>query len=151
MDTSTRIIWIGHSRGGEGVARAYDRIFDGNYTPTNFQLQDIILISSIAPTDFLGPGFADPHDANYHLWVGAADADVNGCANCSLCQPFHLLDRATGTRQSTSIYGAGHGAFHNFPPAGLVATGPCLLTREEVHAIMLGYLLPLVKRYAEGN
>jgi len=148
---SHRITWIGHSRGGEGVVRAYDRIFTGTYQPTYFQLEDIILISSIAPTDFLGPTQANPHGINYHLWVGAADADVNGCASCSLCQSYHLLDRATGTRQSTSIYGTGHGSFHNYAPAGLVADGPCLLTREETHQIMLGYLLPLVKRYVEGN
>lgn len=147
---SHRMTWIGHSRGGEGVVRAYDRIFRGAYTPTNFQLSDIVLISSIAPTDFLGPDSTNPHGVNYHLWVGAADADVNGCANCSLCQSFHLLDRATGARQSTSLYGVGHGSFHN-GPTGLVASGPCLLTRPETHQIMLGYLLPLVKLYVEGN
>jgi hypothetical protein len=147
---SHRMTWIGHSRGGEGVVRAYDRIFTGAYTPDNFQLQDIILISSIAPTDFLGPSSTNPHGVNYHLWVGAADADVSGCASCSLCQSFHLLDRATGTRQSTSLYGVGHGSFHN-GGGGLVADGPCLLTRPETHQIMLGYLLPLVKRYIEGN
>jgi len=147
---SHRIIWIGHSRGGEGVVRAYDRIFTGAYHPSNFQLEDIILISSIAPTDFLGPDMSNPHGINYHLWVGAADSDVNGCASCSLCQSFHLLDRATGTRQSTSLYGVGHGSFHN-GPTGLVADGPCLLTRAETHQIMKGYLLPLVKRYTEGN
>ncbi len=147
---SHRMTWIGHSRGGEGVARAYDRVFNGSYVPDNFRLEDIILISSIAPTDFLGPTQANPHGVNYHLWVGAADADVNGCASCSLCQSFHLLDRATGTRQSTSLYGVGHGSFHN-GPTGLVADGPCLLTRPETHLVMLGYLLPLVKRYIEGN
>ncbi|MBI1748585.1 MAG: hypothetical protein HYR55_18655 [Acidobacteria bacterium] len=147
---SHQILWIGHSRGGEGVVRAYDRIYRGSYSPVNFQLEDIILISSIAPTDFLGPGSTNPHGVAYHLWVGAADADVNGCANCSLCQPFHLLDRATGVRQSTSLYGVGHGAFHN-GSGGLVATGPCLLTRPETHQLMKGYLLPLVKRYTEGN
>ena len=50
-----RITWIGHSRGGEGVARAYDRLWDGTWSPDNFVRTDIVLISSIAPTDFLGP------------------------------------------------------------------------------------------------
>jgi hypothetical protein len=147
---SHRMTWIGHSRGGEGVVRAYDRIFRGAYTPTHFRLEDVVLISSIAPTDFLGPNATNPHGVNYHLWVGAADADVNGCASCSLCQSFHLLDRATGARQSTSLYGVGHGSFHN-GGGGLVADGPCQLTRPQTHQIMLGYLLPLVKRYIEGN
>lgn len=145
-----RIVWIGHSRGGEGVVRAFDRLIDGTYTPAQFTAADIVLISSIAPTDFLGPASANPHDANYHLWVGGADSDVNGCASCTICQSFHLLDRASGTRQSISLHGAGHGAFHN-GSGGLFAAGPCLLTRAETHAIMKGYLVPLVKRYTDGN
>jgi len=145
-----RIVWIGHSRGGEGVARAYDRIFDGVYAPVNFTRTDIVLVSSIAPTDILGPGGADPHDVNYHLWVGGADNDVTGCADCSLCQSFHLLDRATGNRQSTSFHGVGHGAFHD-GGGGTVATGPCQVSRPDTHLLMKGYLLPLVKHYTEGN
>jgi hypothetical protein len=147
---SHRIVWIGHSRGGEGVVRAYDRIVDGTYTPVHFTPADIVLVSSIAPTDFLGPASTTPHSANYHLWVGGADSDVNGCASCTACQSFHLLDRAQGTRQSISLHGAGHGAFHA-GTGGLFATGPCLLTRAETHTIMRGYLLPLVKRYTEAS
>jgi hypothetical protein len=130
--------------------RAYDRIFDGAYTPVNFALGDIVLVSSIAPTDFLGPNGSDPHDSNYHLWVGGADADVNGCADCSLCQSFHLLDRATGARQSTSFHGVGHGAFHD-GGGGTVSSGPCIVSRADTHLLMKAYLLPLVKRYTEGN
>ena len=47
-----QMIWFGHSRGGEGVARAYDRIFDGSWVPLNYVLDDIVLVSSMAPTDF---------------------------------------------------------------------------------------------------
>ena len=145
-----RIVWIGHSRGGEGVVRAYQRVYDGSYVPTTFGLSDIVLVSSIAPTDFLGPLSSNPHDVNYHLWVGAADDDVDGCADCNLCQSYHLLDRATGNRQSICLYGVGHGAFHD-GPTGLVASGPCLLTRDETHQLMKSYLLPLVKRYTAGS
>jgi hypothetical protein len=145
-----RIVWIGHSRGGEGVVRAYSRIFEGSYVPTNFDVSDIVLVSSIAPTVFLPPTSSDPHDVNYHLWVGAADDDVDGCAGCPECQSFNLLDRATGTRQSISLYGVGHGAFHD-GGGGTVAQGPCLLTRAETHELMKSYLLPLVKRYTEGS
>lgn len=145
-----RIAWIGHSRGAEGVARAYDRMFDGTYTPTNFQRSDIRLVSSIAPTDFLGPASANPHDVPYSLWTGGSDNDVNGCADCNLCQTFHLHERATGARQSISLHGVGHGAFH----AGnttTVATGPCQLTRADTHAIMRAYLLPLVEYWVRRN
>lgn len=145
-----RIVWIGHSRGGEGVVRAYSRIYDGSYVPTTFELSDIVLVSSIAPTDFLGPTSSNPHGVNYHLWVGAADSDVNGCADCNLCQSYHLLDRATGNRQSICLYGVGHGAFHD-GPGELFADGPCLLSRDETHQLMKSYLLPLVKRYTEGS
>jgi len=145
-----RIAWIGHSRGAEGVARAYDRIFDGTYVPVNFAIGDIKLVSSIAPTDFLGPTSANPHGVPYSLWTGGADNDVNGCASNDIAQTFHLLERATGTRQSISLHGVGHGAFHN-GTADLVATGPCLISRVDTHAIMKAYLLPMVKYYLEGN
>lgn len=145
-----RITWIGHSRGGEGVVRAYQRVLDGSYVPQHFTVQDIVLVSSIAPTTFLPTAQSNPHGVNYHLWVGGADSDVNGCASCSQCQSFQLLGRATGNRQSISLHGAGHGAFHN-GTGGLFAAGPCLLTRQEVHAIMRGYLVPLVSVYVQQN
>ncbi len=141
---------IGHSRGAEGVVRAYDRMVDGLYIPVNFAVNDISFISSIAPTDFLGPAGADPHSVPYSLWTGAADDDVNGCADCDICQTYHLHERALGTRQSIMLQGAGHGAFHN-GNAPLVAAGPCQLSRADTHAIMKSYLLPLAKAYFEGN
>jgi hypothetical protein len=143
------ITWIGHSRGGEGITRAYDRIFDGTYTPVNFVLSDIRLLSSIAPTDFLGPNSANPHGVDYHLWVGGADADVSGCVGSDVTQCFHLHDRATDKRMSTSLHGVGHGDFH--ASTGSVATGPCLVGKTDTHTIMRGYLLPLVKHHIEGN
>jgi hypothetical protein len=142
--------WIGHSRGAEGVVRAYDRILDGLYQPVNFSASDISFISSIAPTDFLGPTGADPHSVPYSLWTGGADDDVNGCADCDICQTYHLHDRALGVRQSIMIQGVGHGAFHD-GNAPTVAFGPCQLTRDDTHAIMRAYLLPLAKAYFEGN
>ncbi len=146
---ATRIGWIGHSRGAEGVAIAYDRIFDGTYTPVNFTKSSLRFVSSIAPTDFLGLNVSNPHDVPFCLWTGGADADVSGCTDCEQCQTFHLHDRATATRQSISIHGAGHGAFHS-GNADLWATGPCLLSRADVNTLMKAYLLPLAKYYLEG-
>jgi hypothetical protein len=152
VDTN-QIVWIGHSRGGEGVTIAYDRLFDGGYKPVNYSSNSIRLISSIAPVDFLGgtsnPGTA--HGVAYHLWTGVADDDVMGCACCNLCQTFHLHDRAEQYRQSISLYGVGHGYFHNDPTQYHWASGPCLLGWPKTHAIMRGYLLPLVKRYLEKD
>jgi hypothetical protein len=157
---SHHIVWIGHSRGAEGVAIAYDRLFDGTHTPTHFTRPDIRLVTSMLPTDFTGTAIANPHDANYHLWTAAGDDDVNGSAGdeCSdginffeLCQTFHLVERATSYRQSTVVQGTGHGWFHNHSAAGDAFTGPCSIGESTTHLIQLGYLLPLVKHYVEGN
>lgn len=165
IDTS-RIVWIGHSRGGEGVAIAYDRLVNGSYTPSNFTRSAIKLISSMLPTDFYGTGsasslpsnapslgIANPHDANYHLWTAAGDSDVNGSAGCPLCQTFHIHDRATGYRQSTVVQGTGHGWFHDQESASAAFTGPCAIgpPNDLTHDIQLGHFLPLIKHYVEGN
>lgn len=144
------ITWIGHSRGGEGVARAYDRIVDGSYVPVNFSINDIKLISSIAPTDFLGVNSANPHGVPYHLWVGQSDSDVTGCASSNIAQSFHLLDRASNQSQSTSLKGVGHAWFHN-GGGNTWATGPCLIGQAKAHAIELGYMLPLIKHHMLGD
>ena len=147
---SHRIVWIGHSRGGEGITRAYDRIYDGTYTPTYFTIDDIILLSSMLPTDFLKTNNSNPHSVNYHLWTASADDDVNGSASCDLCQTFHLQDRATAFRGGTIVQGAGHGDFHDGGGSS-VASGPCLIGRSNTHLIQKGYFLPLIKYYVEGN
>ena len=41
---ATRLALLGHSRGGEGVVRAYYRILSGNYTPVHFDADDILLV-----------------------------------------------------------------------------------------------------------
>lgn len=158
-----KIVWIGHSRGAEAVAIAYDRLFDGSVTPTHFVRKDVRLVSSMLPTDFEGTDVANPHDANYHLWTAAGDDDVNGSAGAGcddgagnffeLCQTFHLYERATGYRQSTVVQGTGHGWFHDNDAAGDAFAGPCPIgpPDDTTHLIQLGYLLPLVKHYVEGN
>ncbi|HEY2231861.1 MAG TPA: VWA domain-containing protein [Candidatus Angelobacter sp.] len=158
---SHKIVWIGHSRGAEAVAISYNRLFTGAHTPVHFAKHDIRLISSMLPTDFGGTDDANPRDANYHLWTASGDADVNGSAGneCTdgighffeLCQTFHLVERATGYKQSTIVQGTGHGEFHDHPAAGDVFTGPCGIGRSTTHLIQLGYFLPLVKHYVDGN
>ncbi len=145
-----RIVWIGHSRGGEGVTIAYDRLFDGASTPVHFKRLDVRLVSSMLPTDFNGTDVANPHDANYHLWTAAGDSDVHGGASPERAQTFHLHGRATRYRQSTVVQGTGHGFFHD-GTGGPAFTGPCPINENTTHLIQLGYLLPLVKHYVEGN
>jgi hypothetical protein len=156
---SHRIVLLGHSRGAEAVAISYRRIFDGSFTPMHFARSDIRLVDSMLPTDFGGTDDVNPHDSNYHLWTASGDSDVNGsagdeCGNTELCQTFHLLDRASHYRQGTIVQGAGHGDFHDEPVGDTVDeffTGPCALGRHLTHLIQLGYMLPLVKHYVEGN
>ncbi len=143
-----KIVWIGHSRGGEGVTIGYDRMFDVTYVPVHYDRSDIKLISSMLPTDWVGTADSNPHDANYHLWTASGDADVDGSAGCEICQTYHLHDRSVGHRQSTTVQGAGHGDFHLL---GGVFTGPCPLGVANTHLIQLGHLLPLVKRYVDDN
>ncbi len=147
---SHQIVWIGHSRGGEGVVRAYRRLLEGDPLAQLYGPSDVKLVSSMAPTDFYGAGKTDPGDVTYHLWTGGADYDVNGCADCDICQTFHLHERADGARLSISLHGVGHGDFHDGGGSS-VARGPCKVGRTNTHTIMRGYLLPLVKHVLEGN
>lgn len=144
------IVWIGHSRGGEGITIAYDDVFEGTQVPAEFTADDIVLLSSIAPTAFNGPANSNPHSTNFHLWVGQADADVSGCPFSNAAQPFHLHDRALQTRLALSLHGVGHGDFHDGGGSS-VASGPCLVGRAQTHQIMRGYILPLVQRFVNGN
>jgi len=147
---SSNITWLGHSRGGEGVVQAYDRVFDGLYVPTDFVIDDIKLVSSIAPTGFKPPTTADPHSVVYHVWTGQADNDVSGCASNTITWTFQIHDRAQQKRLSTSFHGVGHGDFHDGGGSS-VASGPCLVGRPTTHTLMRGYFLPLVKHVIEGN
>ncbi len=108
----SKTVWIGHSRGGEGVARAIDKIFDGTYNPVNYDLSDIVLGSSIAPTDFLLTANSNPHDVYYHLIAGSADGDVNGGPTTPIVQYWSLYERAEERRVNTYIHGADHNDFN---------------------------------------
>ncbi len=158
VDTN-RIVWIGHSRGAEGVVVAYNRLFDGSYTPVHFGKNDIKLISSMLPTDFRRDGaIANPQDVNFHLWTAAGDTDVVGVRG-DRAQTFRIHERATRFHQSTIVQGAGHLWFNNddslssSPAINPWFSGPCSLGPRDdiVHSILLGHLLPLVKHYVEGN
>jgi len=143
-----RIIWIGHSRGGEGVVRAYDRLRDGQYTPTNFGADDIRLISSIAPTVFNNVSDSDPHGVAYHLLAGAADGDVTGQPDCTQCQFFRIAGAAQGDLMVTYVQGAGHNDFNccGFDDA----TGPDQIGRTEAQVVGKStYLALLTWRFGE--
>lgn len=145
-----RIVWIGHSRGGEGVVRAYDRLYDSEYTPANYETADIVCVSSIAPTVYLSTiTQCNPHESNYHLITGAADGDVSGAVNDYDRQSLRIVGAARGNVQVTYVHGAGH---NDFNCCGWDdATGPDLIGREEAQRVAKGYYLALSETYTKGN
>ena len=145
-----RIVWLGHSRGGEGVVRAYDKVFDGEYVPVHFTLSSLRLVGSIAPTQFLPSQQITPHEVPYHLFVGAADSDVNGGPSSAIGQSIPIFERARGEKLCQSLQGAGHAAFHN-QLTNCFCTGPDLIGKAGTHPVMKAYYLALVQRHTRDN
>lgn len=149
---STRIIWIGHSHGAVNVARSYHKIVTGQYVPTHYTAESIVLISAMLPPGGYESEGDIPHDVNFHMWTASGDDLVSGAANFDLLQTFHLYERATGWRMSTIVQGTGHAWFHNGDePYGPWFTGPCSIEKEGTHLVQKGLFLPLIKHFAEGN
>lgn len=148
---SSRMTWIGHSRGGEGVTIAYNRVVTGAFNPQNFSASDVRLVSSMAPTVFTGGNNAEPGNANYHLWVGSSDSDVDGCPQSPVTTLFALLSRADRQKQSITLQGVGHDNFHNSGGNLIFGAGPAQLDRAETHSIMRGHFLALVEYHIEDN
>ena len=144
-----RIVWIGHSRGGEGVVRAFDRMVDEGYENYNYGPEDIVLISSIAPTVFNPVDESDPHDVTYHLFAGAADGDVTGGPNSDQVQFFRLTSASEGEKQVTYLQGVGHNEFNccGFDDA----TGPDLVGRDATQEAAKAYYLALIRAHADGH
>ncbi len=153
MVDTHRIAWIGHSRGGEGVTRAYDRLVEGDipedtpieaYTP-----DDIVFISSIAPTVFLGVADSNPHDRWYHLIAGSADGDVTGAPSSGVTQYLRIAEVATEDLAVTYVHGASHNDFNCCGPSD--GTGPDLIGPDAAQAIAKSTWLALLEWVVEGN
>jgi hypothetical protein len=145
-----RIVWIGHSRGGEGVVRAFDKLIDGTTVAVNFSAASLRLVSSIAPTQFLTSSQITPHGVPYHLFVGAADSDVTGGPSSVIGQSIPIFERALGEKLCQSLQGAGHADFHN-QATSCWCTGPALIGKAGTHPVVKAYYLALVQRYALQN
>lgn len=147
---ASRIVWVGHSRGGEGVLRAYDRLVNGGNLPVSFGLGDVVLLSSIAPTAFEGPGRSNPHDRTAHLIAGSADTDVTGGVDAEAVQYYRNFERGTGTHLVTMVQGANHNDFNccgEDPPFG--NPGP-RIGRQPTQYVARAYLLALIAWQTEG-
>ena len=148
---SHRITWIGHSRGGEGVVRAHTRVRTGQYVPSDFVIEDIALVSSMAPVTHVSPAASStPYGVNYHMFIAGADADVTGSASSTGSKPLAFYERSFGNKQLVYIHGAGHGDLHDGGGSS-VADGPDLIGRAATHTVVKGYYLPLVKLYIDNN
>ncbi len=106
------IVWIGHSRGGEGIVLAWQDLLSGQQSADNFGALDVVLLSSIAPTLFEGPQQADPGETPFHLIAGSADGDVTGGVEQGLTQYFRMFQGATSQKFVTYVEGASHNDFN---------------------------------------
>ncbi len=156
LDTS-KIIWIGHSRGGEGVVRAYDRLFDNSYTPPagTYTKDSIALLISIAPTDFLGKGGvgsgSDPHAKPYFLIYGAADGDVCGCPDNNVADSFNLFERSAGDHWSTYIHGVDHNDFNCCGVNDFSGPAGTALGTTEAQKIAKVHILAAIRSIIDGD
>jgi hypothetical protein len=141
------IAWIGHSRGGEGVVRAYDRLY-GGFQPGSFTVDDVRVVSSIAPTVFLGVRSTNPHEVPYHLMAGSADGDVTGGVDCEICMFLRIPYASNGDLSITYLQGASHNAFHTADDWDGV--GPDRLSQDVVHRVQLPTYLALLGWYQLG-
>jgi hypothetical protein len=144
----SRTVWIGHSRGGEGVVRAYDRIAIGSYNPTNYSLSDILVVSSISPTDF--GTRALPGDVNYHFIYGSSDGDVRGSVGGG-SKPWAIFERATGTRTATYLQGADHNDFNCCGFNDFVGPPGTEIGREEAQRVARIHWLCTIQHFVRGS
>ncbi|MCZ6597636.1 MAG: hypothetical protein O7B99_08365 [Planctomycetota bacterium] len=145
-----RIVFVGHSRGGEGVIRAYARLLLDQYVSPNFDEDDVVFISSMAPVTHISSSLSFPDDVNFQLLYGAADADVSGSPSSGSSKPLAFYERAFGNKHCSYAQGVGHAWWHN-GATGCTCTGPDLVAKADAHDYELGLLLPLVKLYVDGN
>jgi hypothetical protein len=161
---ATRIVWIGHSRGGQGVVWARDLLAADPEHARYYGVDDIVLISSMAPTDYLiRKQLASPGDTPYHLIWGAGDKDVAGkpqpAPSDRVTLAFQILERATGPTHAVYFHGGAHGWFHEACGGAAASPVDCEflgepevdLTDDDVHQFVRGYYVPLLKHYLEAN
>ena len=147
-----RIGWVGHSRGGEGVVIAYDRIKRGQWSATNYGIGQIKVVSSIAPTVFEGitSGGANPHSVTYHLMVGGSDGDVTQDPGCDLCQSYRIAGAAQGRVQTTYLQGAAHNDFHD-GGGWDDGRGPDRIGKTATNNVAKAYYLALMSWHLKGE
>jgi len=159
LDADT-IIWIGQARGGEGIVRALDILFDGTPVPSvpaviPFTADDIKLLVTYAPLDFLGKGAvgtgSDPHQVPFFLLWGSADGDACGCPGNNISNSFNLFERAEGEHWSTYIHGADHGDFTCCGFDDFQGPTGTSIGAAATQAIVKVHILAAIKSVLEGD
>lgn len=148
---AAEITWIGHSRGGEGVARAYTRMRNEGWVPLAYSRADIALVSSIAPTDYWGFGQSNAYEVNYALLFGSADGDVSGCAIRDDRDSFDLYERAAGTKASAYVHGADHNDFNCCGFDDFTGPAGTAVGRPEAQQVQKAFYLALIKHFIDGD
>lgn len=146
-----RIGWIGHSRGGEGIVRAWRKVASGEFTPTTYGTEDVRALLSLAPTVFQGVGRSGPEDVPYVVVVGGADGDVTGGPDCDLCQSMRIAGAARGQARILNVQGASHNVFHNGVGSFDDGIGPDQVGRRLVHPLLNGLLLAWAGEHLLGR
>ena len=149
---SSRIVWIGHSLGGREVVIGAERLYRGLFTPTNYSIDDMVLVSSIGANsvgDF-GSLVADPGPINFHMIWGSADGDRSGAPGPQTVA-FRHYDRAFGYKHSTYIQGADHNVFNCCGFRNFTGPPETEIGRPEAQRIAKTIWLSLIKHYGEGN
>jgi hypothetical protein len=150
VDPNT-IVWIGHSRGGEGVVHAYNKLVnDIGPQPTTFDENDVIFLSSIAPTMFQGTDETNPHDRNYHIISGTRDGDVTGSVSGGdVTQYYAIFQPGTGEHLVTLVHGADHNDFNccGFEDSDLTSGPGEIIGRPKAQMVAKSYYLALLDHY----
>jgi hypothetical protein len=148
-----QIAWVGHSRGGEGVVLAYHDMVRGAAHTSVLEAENVVLVSSIAPTLFETPDDADPHDVVYHQMNGSRDGDVTGAPSNSIVQYFRIFQRGDGDHLVTYVQGADHNDFNCCGAEdGAWASGPGeTIGRESAQRVAKSYFLAMFDHYIRGD
>ncbi len=147
-----RIMFTGHSTGGEAVATARTMLAQGTFAVQSFGLEDLRVVSSMAPVSWHPRSVVDPGNTPYHMFVAGADDDVSGAPIPSYTQPRSIFERATGDRLLTYIHGAGHGDLVSCcGPAFVDTSAPDLIGRESGNVVARGTFLALAELYLRDN
>jgi alpha-beta hydrolase superfamily lysophospholipase len=136
---ASRMLLIGHSRGGEGVLRV-TRMLDDGLASLPSPAAAVVGVSAIAPTIGLGPEDSGPGDRAFQLVTGSADGDVSGgVLHPTFLGPntanmwFRHLQVPTNHR-SSYLHGAAHDHFNSDGPDTGGSIDVPVDTRDNVQA-----------------